>query len=385
MRKSRSISVSILYRKSVGKPISGIDQQKFDAWYNESEKHRLYYKRFCVQQEKIMARDCSVVDVERRLMEIKFKRRVKYRSNWWKLCGVAATMLILFSIGWMYWTKNDVSCPVIVDAGLEKASVTLRSGQGKRIVLDSTLVAQTIKQDCVAIRVGVGVLEYDRDSVAIGELIYNQVDVPPFGEYMIVLSDGTKVYLNSASSLCYPTVFPPGERRVKLSGEAYFVVAKGERPFIVDTPLEEVKVFGTEFNVMAYEDEEELQTTLIKGSVGVLAKGMEFIGFQKIVPGEQFLLNRKTGEIKIVTVDVFPYVAWKDGFFVSQNDNLETILRKMARWFDVEIFYQNPELKQKRFFGIMKRRACLQEVLDVIAKAGDVHFEVNGRVVLVRD
>ena len=385
MRKSRSISVSILYRKSVGKPISDIDQQKFDAWYNESEKHRLYYKRFCVQQEKIMARDCSVVDVERRLIEIKFKRRVKYRSNWWKLCGVAATMLILFSIGWMYWTKNDVSCPVIVDAGLEKASVTLRSGQGKRIVLDSTLVAQTIKQDCVAIRVGVGVLEYDRDSVAIGELIYNQVDVPPFGEYMIVLSDGTKVYLNSASSLCYPTVFPPGERRVKLSGEAYFVVAKGERPFIVDTPLEEVKVFGTEFNVMAYEDEEELQTTLIKGSVGVLAKGMEFIGFQKIVPGEQFLLNRKTGEIKIVTVDVFPYVAWKDGFFVSQNDNLETILRKMARWFDVEIFYQNPELKQKRFFGIMKRRACLQEVLDVIAKAGDVHFEVNGRVVLVRD
>lgn len=385
MRKSRSISVSILYRKSVGKPISDIDQQKFDAWYNESEKHRLYYKRFCVQQEKIMARDCSVVDVERRLMEIKFKRRVKYRSNWWKLCGVAATMLILFSIGWMYWTKNDVSCPVIVDAGLEKASVTLRSGQGKRIVLDSTLVAQTIKQDCVAIRVGVGVLEYDRDSVAIGELVYNQVDVPPSGEYMIVLSDGTKVYLNSASSLCYPTVFPPGERRVKLSGEAYFVVAKGERPFIVDTPLEEVKVFGTEFNVMAYEDEEELQTTLIKGSVGVLAKGMEFIGFQKIVPGEQFLLNRKTGEIKIVTVDVFPYVAWKDGFFVSQNDNLETILRKMARWFDVEIFYQNPELKQKRFFGIMKRRACLQEVLDVIAKAGDVHFEVNGRVVLVRD
>lgn len=385
MRKSRSISVSILYRKSVGKPISDIDQQKFDAWYNESEKHRLYYKRFCVQQEKIMARDCSVVDVERRLMEIKFKRRVKYHSNWWKLCGVAATVLILFSIGWMYWTKNDVSCPVIVDAGLEKASVTLRSGQGKRIVLDSTLVAQTISQDCVVMRVGVGVLEYDRDSVATGELVYNQLDVPPSGEYMIVLSDGTKVYLNSASSLCYPTVFPPGERRVKLSGEAYFVVAKGERPFIVDTPLEEVKVFGTEFNVMAYEDEEELQTTLIKGSVGVLAKGMEFIGFQKIVPGEQFLLNRKTGEIKIVTVDVFPYVAWKDGFFVSQNDNLETILRKMARWFDVEIFYQNPELKQKRFFGIMKRRACLQEVLDVIAKAGDVHFEVNGRVVLVRD
>ena len=185
MWKSRSISVSILYRKSVGKPISDVDQQKFDAWYNESEKHRLYYKRFCVQQEKIMARDCSVVDVERRLMEIKFKRRVKYHSNWWKLCGVAATVLILFSIGWMYWTKNDISCPVVVEAEQEKASVTLRLGQGKRIVLDSTLVAQTISQDCVVMRVGVGVLEYDRDSVATGELVYNQLDVPPSGEYMI--------------------------------------------------------------------------------------------------------------------------------------------------------------------------------------------------------
>ena len=385
MWKSRSISVSILYRKSVGKPISDVDQQKFDAWYNESEKHRLYYKRFCVQQEKIMARDCSVVDVERRLMEIKFKRRVKYHSNWWKLCGVAATVLILFSIGWMYWTKNDISCPVVVEAEQEKASVTLRLGQGKRIVLDSTLVAQTISQDCVVMRVGVGVLEYDRDSVATGELVYNQLDVPPSGEYMIVLSDGTKVYLNSASSLYYPTVFPPGERKVKLAGEAYFVVAKGERPFIVETSLEEVKVFGTEFNVMAYEDEKELQTTLVKVSVGVLSKGMEAIGFQKIVPGEQFLLNRKTGKTEVVTVDVFPYVAWKDGLFVSQNDNLETILRKIARWFDVEIFYQNPELKQKRFFGIMKRQTRLQEVLDVIAKAGDVHFDVNGRVVLVRD
>ena len=117
----------------------------------------------------------------------------------------------------------------------------------------------------------------------------------------------------------------------------------------------------------------------------MLAKGMEAIGFQKIVPGEQFLLNRKTGKTEVVTIDVFPYVAWKDGLFVSQNDNLETILRKIARWFDVEIFYQNPELKQKRFFGIMKRQTRLQEVLDVIAKAGDVHFDVNGRVVLVRD
>ena len=109
MQESKSISISILYRKSAGKPISDVDQRKFDAWYNESEDHRLYYKRFCVQQEKIMARDCSVVDVKRRLMEVKFKRRAKHHSNWWKWSGVAAAVLIFFSVGWMYWAENNIS------------------------------------------------------------------------------------------------------------------------------------------------------------------------------------------------------------------------------------------------------------------------------------
>ena len=94
-------------------------------------------------------------------------------------------------------------------------------------------------------------------------------------------------------------------------------------------------------------------------------------------------MNRETGKPEIVKVDVYPYTAWREGLFVSRNDNLETILRKVARWFDVEIFYQNPGLKQKRFFGIMKRQTSLQEVLDVIAEAGDVHFNVKGRTVVV--
>ena len=94
-------------------------------------------------------------------------------------------------------------------------------------------------------------------------------------------------------------------------------------------------------------------------------------------------MNRQTLETQILPVDVFTYVAWKDGLFVSRNDDLETILRKVSRWFDVEIFYQEPKLKKKRFFGIMKRQANLQEVLDVIAEAGDVHFNVNGRTVVV--
>lgn len=386
MNELKSISVSLLYRKFLGESISEKEQREFDIWYNESGKHQLYYKRFCVQQEKIMIRDRSVVDVQRRLAEVKRRGRVKRDLNWWRWSGVAAAFLIMFAIGWLIRLEERTpEIPVIVRTEPGKAAVILRLGQGEQVVLDSTLTMRTISQDCVAIHVGSGILEYSPDSVAVGELVYNELVVPPSAEYMVVLADGTKVYLNSASSLRYPTVFPTNERRVELSGEAYFIVAKGERPFIVDTPLEDVKVFGTEFNVMAYEDEEVVQTTLVKGSVGVAVKGMSVNDYQKIVPGEQFLLNRQTKKTEILSVDVYAFVAWKDGLFVSRNDNLETIMRKVARWFDVEIFYQNPGLKDKRFFGIMKRQTSLQEVLDVIAEAGDVYFEINGRTVIVRD
>lgn len=382
MSESKSISVALLYRKFQGEALSEREERDFDTWYNKSEEHQLYYKRFCAQQERIMTRERSVVNVPERLAEVRRRARGGRRGRrvyWWS--GVAAAVMVLVSIGWLL--TEDVKVPEVARVMPGKAAVILQLGEGKRIVLDSTLATRTIGRDSVAIQVGAGMLAYRQDSVATGELVYNELVVPLAGEYMVVLADGTKVYLNSGSRLRYPTVFPADERRVELSGEGYFVVAKGERPFIVETGLEEVKVFGTEFNVMAYEDERVSQTTLVKGSVGVLVKGSGAEGFRKMVPGEQFLLNRETRQAEVVPVDVFAYVAWKDGMFVSRNDDLETILRKVARWFDVEVFFRDPGLKGKRFYGIMKRQTSLQEVLDVIAEAGDVRFEVNGRTVVV--
>ena len=219
-----------------------------------------------------------------------------------------------------------------------QAAVTLRLSHGEQIVLDSILTKQTVGKDGVAIRVEEGVLRYDGEVNNDGKSSYNELVVPPSGEYIVVLADGTKVFLNSASRLSYPIVFTGSERRVKLTGEAYFEVARDECPFIVETSLEEVKVFGTEFNVMAYEDENVVQTTL-------QVKGSEDSGFRKIKPGELFSLNRETGKAEVTQTDVFSHVAWKEGLFVSRNDDLETILRKVSRWFDVEIFYQTPELK----------------------------------------
>lgn len=386
MNEIESINIVLLYRKFRGEKLSKEESLVFNAWYAESEKHRQYYKLFCHQQEKIMVRDRSRVNEWKGLVVVKRGKNRHGVMNWWQYAGVAVIILGVFILGWRYWPVGEkVTNPEPTQICPGQVAVTLRLSQGEQIVLDSSQISGTINRDCVTIHVEKGMLRYGGETSIAGKETYNELIVPPSGEYVVELADGTKVFLNSESRLRYPTAFLGAERRVELSGEAYFVVAKEERSFIVETRLEEVKVFGTEFNVMAYEDEEFFQTTLVKGSVGVCVKGVNMIDFQKIVPGEQFLLNRQTLETQILSVDVFTYVAWKDGLFVSRNDDLETILRKVSRWFDVEIFYQEPKLKKKRFFGIMKRQANLQEVLDVIEEAGDVHFNVNGRTVVVSE
>jgi ferric-dicitrate binding protein FerR (iron transport regulator) len=380
MDRFENIPVSLLYRKSTGEPLSDKEQREFYIWYGQSEEHRSYYGRFCAQQEKIETRECSSVNVQERLIGLKLRVRAKHRSRWYRWSGVAAAVLIVSTAVWLFLPEQDApDISILARSKPGKAAVVLQLGHGEQIVLDSTCM------DRVGMRVRAGVLEYDSSTVTRKEIVYNELKVPPSGEYAVVLSDGTKIYLNSASTLRYPIVFPGDERRVELSGEAYFVVSAGTRPFVVETKTEEVKVFGTEFNVMAYADEEVSQTTLVKGSVGVLVKGSGAGHFRNIIPGEQFVLNQRTRETKIIKIDVFSQVAWKEGLFVSRNDDLESISRKLSRWYEVEFVYLDPGLREKRFFGMMKRQASLQEVLEVIAEAGDVQFNVDGRTVTVSE
>ena len=389
MSESEFINVSLLYRKMTGELLSAEEQKAFDAWYAENKEHRLYYKRFCRQQEKIMERQCSRVDVRKGYASIRGKRH-RYMNRWtWG--GIAASLLLSVMLGTVYWQNGRTKNVQEVNSGSRFSpghkNVILSLGGGQKIVIDSTFSEKTVGHDCVAMQVENGVLRYRQNTVITEAPVFNELVVPPSGEYIVELVDGTKIYLNSDSRLRYPTSFTGmNERRVFLEGEAYFVVYRDEkRPFIVETLQEEVKVFGTEFNVMAYRDEDVVQTTLVKGSVGINVKGERKDVFRRIVPGEQFRLHKQSGEVRIETVDVFSYVAWKDGLFVSRNDDLESIMRKVARWYDVEVFYQNPGLKEKRFFGIMKKQTCLDEVLEIIAKAGDVQFNVSGRTVIVKE
>ena len=379
------ISISILYRKITGETLTEQENKLFSEWYSEREEHRIYWEHFCRQQEKIWTRQKSVVDIKAGFARLRYSQQKVRKRIMWIRCGIAASIILLAGIsGGLYHLQTSEESVIASNDIPKRESVILKLSDGENIVLTNIPSTMTVGEKQASIQVEAGILRYQVDSIS-EKIEYNELNVPVAGEYQVVLSDGTKVFLNSSSSLRYPVVFSKKERRVYLEGEAFFEVTHGEIPFIVETRIEEIKVFGTEFNVMTYTDEQQMQTTLVKGSIGVRVKANLNEDYVKLTPGEQFLIDNETGETKVREVDVFPYIAWKDGLFVSQNDCLETIMIKVSRWFNVKIFYQNPDLKKKRFWGIMKKQNSLKDILEIIEKAGNLKCSVNGNTVVVSE
>lgn len=212
--------------------------------------------------------------------------------------------------------------------------------------------------------------------------VYNTLATPIGGEYPLELSDGTKVFLNAASELKFPVVFIGDKRVVDLKGEAYFEVTKDTtRPFVVRINGAEVTVLGTSFNVNTYGDDGQIYTTLVNGKVQVSS---EKNGQKEILnPGMQSVMDVKTGELVVHEVDVEPFVAWREGRFVFRTMTLDLIMSQLQRWYDFEVFYQNPELKDYEFRGVIRRDMELDKVLEVISATTNVDFNVKGKVVTI--
>lgn len=206
----------------------------------------------------------------------------------------------------------------------------------------------------------------------------NLLTIPQGIQYQVQLSDGTKVWLNSASSLRFPSVFKGRERLVQLTGEAYFEVSKNPKmPFIVQTGDSKIKVLGTHFNVMAYNDEKTLKTTLLEGAIRFISKKGEV----NVKPGEQVQLA-SDGSISLnENVDMNDVLAWKRGFFHFEHENLESIMLQLSRWYGIDVIYKSKV--NTLFFAEMPRNTALTDVLKALELAGKVKFEVSGRKVIV--
>ena len=235
----------------------------------------------------------------------------------------------------------------------------------------------------MVIKQGGANLEYDSLVVPVQEaaLAMNTLKIPRGGEFRLKLSDGTNVYLNSASELKYPVCFDEKERKVYLSGEAYFEVTKdSNRPFYVVTEEVQIRVYGTEFNVNTNQPG-KVHTVLVNGKVGVKKRGMT--GEIVMKPGELASFDRKAGTFEVKEVDVRQYVLWKDGYFTFENESLEQILNTLSFWYDVDVFFQSESAKQLVFTGYMKRYSDISEILDAITDVVGVNFTINGKTIIV--
>jgi ferric-dicitrate binding protein FerR (iron transport regulator) len=262
--------------------------------------------------------------------------------------------------------------------GGNKAILTL--ADGKNIVLDTASNGTLAQQGGIKVIKTGAQLNYS-SGINPAEVLYNTVTTPKGGQYQLTLSDGSRVWLNAASSLHFPTAFSGKERKVELTGEGYFEVAKNkEKPFIVTANNTSIEVLGTHFNVNAYSDENSIKTTLLEGSVKV-SKGN---AGTLIVPGEQARVNNFSGDITVKKdVDLDETVAWKNGKFVFQSEDIKSIMRQLERWYDVNVVYSK-NVTDEEFIGSISRQVNISEILEMLEKAGSVYFEIKGRTIIVK-
>jgi len=302
--------------------------------------------------------------------------------------AVAASLLAMLSVALFFYTgKDKKSIQQVVKhitkeigPGGNKAILTL--ADGSKIDLNDIADGEIASQAGIKIvKDTSGQLVYTIMNAAAANStgLYNSIQTPNGGQYRVNLPDGSAVWLNAASSLRYPVVFNGAERRVELTGEAYFEIAKEKnRPFRVITANQTVEVLGTHFNINSYDDEHNTKTSLLEGSVKIQNT------FNKksmvLKPGQQSQVDSYS--ISVKEVDVNDAAAWKDGFFVFNAESIPSAMRKIARWYDLEIAYEG-NIDDKDLAGSVSRFKNVSEVLKTIELTELVHFKVEGRKITV--
>ncbi|WP_316816144.1 FecR family protein [Pedobacter nyackensis] len=315
------------------------------------------------------------------------------RQLLWPKIAIAASILLISVIA-IYFVRNSfvaeprsIAYANDVAPGINHAVLTLSDGQ--KIALTDTNSGNIASQaGLLIVKDENGQLVYKvTGHHKAGAETYNEITTYNGNQQQIILPDGTKVWLNAASSIKFPTTFEnKSQRKVLLSGEAYFEVTHNKSvPFRVTTAKQEVEVLGTMFNISSYTDEPAVKTTLVEGSVRVNRLDTENSRKQTdavvLTPGQQAVLNAK--DLKIANVDIENEIDWKNGDFVMNNAKLEDVLRKVARWYNVQIIYEDEKPVDLNLSGIVSRSKNISSVLSLIEATGKVRFKVDGKTITV--
>jgi transmembrane sensor len=347
------------------------------------------YQNFIPQQQPFMSgkREKMLKHIQEGIAEVeKIAVPVKiYRNNTWFKYAVAASVLVLMTVGIYLFNIKYIEKQQVVKAdfnpGGNKAILTLSNGT--TINLDDAKDGKLASQGEIAInKTHDGEINYDASHAETGTAVTNNtISTPKGGQYQVVLADGTKVWLNSVSSISFPTAFNGKERHVEITGEVYFEVAKNrKKPFFVKAGKQLVEVLGTHFNVNSYQDEPNIKTTLLEGSVKIKQLNSNFTALLK--PGQQSV-SQSAGPIIVKDADLEQAIAWKNGFFQLNKTNIEAIMRQAARWYDVDIIYEG-KIPERQFSGKIKRNVKASEFLQMLTYF-NVRFSIEGRKIIVKN
>lgn len=316
-------------------------------------------------------------DTEKKLQQV--KQRIQFSKpskviSFWRY-GAAASIAILLGLGIYYFgfynrpnevvAKNNIE----IDIAPGQASALLKLADGR--LIDLTNVKDTIINQQVSIENGMVIYG---NAVHLPE--YHELSIPRKGFYQLVLPDGTKAWINSSSSIRYPSHFNGDERRVTVSGETYFEVAKDPlHPFIATVNGVDVMAIGTAFNINAYPDEEGLEVTLTEGKVKVKNSLQE----RSLAPGQQLFIQKNQWSAS--TVDILPIVAWTRNQFKLKNTTIEEVMRMAERWYDVKVIYRDKVTDH--FTGTIDRTVPISQLLKLLEATGQVHFRIEANQIIV--
>lgn len=380
------------------KELSEEEEQKFEEWVFESRENMQtfsdYKNAWSVAVAELGDQKIPAENNYRELMRRIDSRKEKpfrYITRWLKYAAAIIIFAGITSVLVMQLSGPDSSADQLaglsgVEPGTKKAMLLLDNG--RYIPLDnksSGTISLDNKKEVA--QLDKGEIVYNQENGLkkgkVKETVYNTLIIPRGGEYRLTLSDGTRIWLNSETEIRYPVEFSGDVRELRLvKGELYLEVARNDKmAFVVSlNDSVKVKVLGTHFNINAYEDEPVVRTTLLEGSVEVSSGSATSLILK---PGEQSRFDKGSGHNEIALVNVEEVVAWKNGDFFFDNENLESIMKKLSRWYDVPVRFKDERLKQIQFYGIIKRQEKINAILEMLELTKAVEFKVVDGVIEV--
>lgn len=384
MMKNKNIyDDASLIKKSLIKDLSDKEQKELDQLLDDQSLQDVYKELSARGYLKKQFMEYEKYSSQKAYREFKERRGHSGRIRIVRWVAVVAAVWVL-ALGvtlWMTFGKKENVAPLpvaskIIPAGEKKATLTLADGMEVHV---EEITAQILQEKGMNIEYRNGEIVYHKSEEKTTEVVYNKLEVPRGGECMIKLDDGTKVWVNAETKLKYPVAFVGDRREVVLEGEAFFDVAKNEKPFIVKTSFGDVRVLGTAFGISAYASESESYTTLVRGKVSVEREGGEPV---VILPGEQ-VVTSKDGKMIKQQVDVEEFVGWKDGIYVFKEKSLGEIMKTLERWYNISVDFQEKSLVDLPFTGNLKRYDDINVFFDALTRTGDMKYRVEGNQVIL--